>query len=473
MLKFDILLTKKLRKYLDVFCYDTLNQKLRQHHQYFFDPLPKEYDKIKQSLLLLEKKKKILIQLLLLGDSVQYEDAESALGIDFLNVLIELGIVLRNGAFVQTDSYLIVSFLDKYFLIGIPYMSPNCRIKDPVVYMGMDTYRLTENITSKRVGKVLDLCAGSGIQGICAANKAEQVVLVELNKQTIPFTRFNIYLNNVEDTVEIRQGDLYKPIFQDKFDEIYANPPFIAVPTTWNFPMAGDGGEDGLGVVTRIIKGYREHLNEEGVAIMVGEAIGSDKEPHLMHCVRKELSEEFKVTMILDVKLTIEAYLRRCAGVALGMGKITGYTTDELFQEYKSWCKDVNATAVYNYYLKVEKVAHGAGSIDVINMTNTWSKWDSPFMIRKSEYQIQKLPQYYSIINNNKVIAQFDETVLAFLNIADGSLTIEDIYERMCQENPEIVRYASKIEAIQSLAESCGILSLRGIVGKSENTIGS
>ena len=27
------------------------------------------------------------------------------------------------------------------------------------------------------------------------------------------------------------------------FDEIYVNPPFIAVPQDWNFPIAGNGGE--------------------------------------------------------------------------------------------------------------------------------------------------------------------------------------------------------------------------------------
>ena len=31
---------KKLRNYLDDTCYDTLNQKIRQHQNYFFNPLP-------------------------------------------------------------------------------------------------------------------------------------------------------------------------------------------------------------------------------------------------------------------------------------------------------------------------------------------------------------------------------------------------------------------------------------------------
>mgnify|MGYP003222993143 CR=1 FL=1 len=37
---------KKLRNYLDDTCYDTLNQKIRQHQNYFFNPLPNEYDNI-------------------------------------------------------------------------------------------------------------------------------------------------------------------------------------------------------------------------------------------------------------------------------------------------------------------------------------------------------------------------------------------------------------------------------------------
>lgn len=158
MIRINIEKIKKLRNYLDDTCYDTLNQKIRQHQNYFFNPLPNEYDNIQLELLKLKKDKRVLLKLLLLGDKIELNEIENTIGTEFLNLLIELGIVIKSDGYVQTDSYIIISFLDKYFLVGLPYNNPNCRIKDPSVYIGMDTYRLTENITSKRVDKVLDLC---------------------------------------------------------------------------------------------------------------------------------------------------------------------------------------------------------------------------------------------------------------------------------------------------------------------------
>lgn len=362
MIRINIEKIKKLRNYLDDTCYDTLNQKIRQHQNYFFNPLPNEYDNIQLELLKLKKDKRVLLKLLLLGDKIELNEIENTIGTEFLNLLIELGIVIKSDGYVQTDSYIIISFLDKYFLVGLPYNNPNCRIKDPSVYIGMDTYRLTENITSKRVDKVLDLCAGSGIQGICAANKANSVTLVEINHKTIPFTKFNIVLNNVEDKVRVKEGSLYENLGNTTFDEIYVNPPFIAVPQDWNFPIAGNGGENGLEITLNIIRGYKRHLNINGRAYMVGEAIGTEKEPFLIDELRTELGNDFKITVILDFKFSIEAHLRRSSYVAINMGKMNGKNADELFEKYKDWIKKVNATSVYNYYLKVERTQPAQGS---------------------------------------------------------------------------------------------------------------
>ena len=52
---------------------------------------------------------------------------------------------------------------------------------------------------------------------------------------------------------------------------------------------------------------------------MIGEAIGTEKEPFLIDELRKELSNDFKITIILDFKFSIEAHLRRSSYVAIGM----------------------------------------------------------------------------------------------------------------------------------------------------------
>ena len=466
MIRINIEKIKKLRNYLDDTCYDKKKKKIRQHQNYFFNPLPNEYDNIQLELLKLKKDKRVLLKLLLLGDKIELNEIENTIGTEFLNLLIELGIVIKSDGYVQTDSYIIISFLDKYFLVGLPYNNPNCRIKDPSVYIGMDTYRLTENITSKRVDKVLDLCAGSGIQGICAANKANSVTLVEINHKTIPFTKFNIVLNNVEDKVRVKEGSLYENLGNTTFDEIYVNPPFIAVPQDWNFPIAGNGGENGLEITLNIIRGYKRHLNINGRAYMVGEAIGTEKEPFLIDELRTELGNDFKITVILDFKFSIEAHLRRSSYVAINMGKMNGKNADELFEKYKDWIKKVNATSVYNYYLKVERTQPAQGSIEVINMTTTWSKDDVPVLKNNKDFQIQKFPQYYAICRNGKIIAQLDDATLTFIKKIDGKLTIEEIYQKLCEENKNVANYLPRVEAIESLAEACGTLKARNIIEK-------
>ena len=320
--------------------------------------------------------------------------------------------------------------------------------------------------TSKRVDKVLDLCAGSGIQGICAANKANSVTLVEINHKTIPFTKFNIVLNNVEDKVRVKEGSLYENLGNTTFDEIYVNPPFIAVPQDWNFPIAGNGGENGLEITLNIIRGYKRHLNINGRAYMVGEAIGTEKEPFLIDELRTELGNDFKITVILDFKFSIEAHLRRSSYVAINMGKMNGKNADELFEKYKDWIKKVNATSVYNYYLKVERTQPAQGSIEVINMTTTWSKDDVPVLKNNKDFQIQKFPQYYAICRNGKIIAQLDDATLTFIKKIDGKLTIEEIYQKLCEENKNVANYLPRVEAIESLAEACGTLKARNIIEK-------
>ncbi|CAM9411626.1 unnamed protein product, partial [Phaeothamnion confervicola] len=57
---------------------------------------------------------------------------------------------------------------------------------------------------------VLDLCAGSGVQGIAAAALyAAEVVCVDVNPRAVRFARFNAHLNGVADQVTCLFGDLY------------------------------------------------------------------------------------------------------------------------------------------------------------------------------------------------------------------------------------------------------------------------
>jgi release factor glutamine methyltransferase len=72
--------------------------------------------------------------------------------------------------------------------------------------------------------RVLDLGSGSGACGIAAAQAGCQVVAVDINPSAVRCTRINALLNNV--TVDARQGDLFAPVPEQRFDVVLFNPPY-------------------------------------------------------------------------------------------------------------------------------------------------------------------------------------------------------------------------------------------------------
>jgi carbamoyltransferase len=88
---------------------------------------------------------------------------------------------------------------------------------EPVMYIGLDSRALVATVPrDERVGRVLDLCTGSGVQGLTAARYyADQVVFVDLNPRALRFTRFNAVLNGLEDEttqLTVVHGSLFDAI---------------------------------------------------------------------------------------------------------------------------------------------------------------------------------------------------------------------------------------------------------------------
>ncbi|RLG90957.1 MAG: hypothetical protein DRO36_05140, partial [Candidatus Hecatellales archaeon] len=86
---------------------------------------------------------------------------------------------------------------------------------------------LAENLKVNRGDTVLDLGCGVGIQAIFAAEKASQVLALDLNPKAAKCTKLNVRLNRLEDKVEALVGDLFQPLKKEKFDLIVFNPPYL------------------------------------------------------------------------------------------------------------------------------------------------------------------------------------------------------------------------------------------------------
>lgn len=111
---------------------------------------------------------------------------------------------------------------------------------------------------------VLDMGAGSGIAGIVAAQHNACVVAVDINPAAVRCTRINAYLNKVEQRLDVRQGDLFEPVKDERFDLVLFNPPYFRGSPQPGFDQSWRS-ED---VVERFAAGLRHHLKPAGSALL-------------------------------------------------------------------------------------------------------------------------------------------------------------------------------------------------------------
>jgi len=74
-------------------------------------------------------------------------------------------------------------------------------------------------------------------------------------------------------------GDLYKPINGQKFDLIYANPPYVPTAPDWIekdiIETAWNAGTDGRKFLDRIIAGANKHLTPKGRIVVVQSSLAN------------------------------------------------------------------------------------------------------------------------------------------------------------------------------------------------------
>ena len=75
--------------------------------------------------------------------------------------------------------------------------------------------------------EVLDMGTGSGVCAVFAAKYARRVVAVDINPAAVRCAGINALLNNLEHKIDVRLGDLFAAVPNERFDLILFNPPFL------------------------------------------------------------------------------------------------------------------------------------------------------------------------------------------------------------------------------------------------------
>lgn len=188
-----------------------------------------------------------LVRLFLLRMQVPLKDLFGLVGADCCKLLLELQVVtaVQSGRMLSIEEATADLTGDSTCFSNIrlwplpsliiatdaqtwPYQDGADRF-EPVMYLSDDSLALLDAAPQVQGLNILDICCGSGVQGISAlANNAASVTFSDLNPRAVCFVRFNLALNRLlSQSCDFALGDAYSALESKKFDGILANPPFL------------------------------------------------------------------------------------------------------------------------------------------------------------------------------------------------------------------------------------------------------
>ena len=139
-----------------------------------------------------------------------------------------------------------------------------------------DSFLFAENLHVKQSEQVLDVGTGCGILGITAAEKASEVVAVDVNPYAVRCAKENATHNDARGKMAFLRSDLFACISKRaKFDVILFNAPYLPTEsesTSW-IDRAWAGGETGRKIIDRFINESSVHLKRKGRVLLLQSTI--------------------------------------------------------------------------------------------------------------------------------------------------------------------------------------------------------
>ena len=119
----------------------------------------------------------------------------------------------------------------KNYIFGYPdlYVYQN----DDLFKMSLDSVLLSNFVTLKKSGLILDIGTGNAPIPIVLSRKTNSKIIgVEIQKDLYELAVTSVFINNLDNRVELLNKDIkevYKEFRSDSFDTIVSNPPYFKV----------------------------------------------------------------------------------------------------------------------------------------------------------------------------------------------------------------------------------------------------
>ncbi|MDR4514426.1 class I SAM-dependent methyltransferase [Nitrosomonas sp.] len=233
----------------------------------------------------------VLFDLFWLNKQLPFSQLKDVLSDDSVHLLREASILSIQNDTVRAKVRCYPLY-GKYF-----FFDPNWEQQD-FVYMGWDSRLLVDVTASYTKGqhfnRVLDLCTGSGIQGLSLSAKSNEVFCADINPRAIQFVQANAKINGITNVQGIT-SDAFSNT-PGNYDLIMANTPYVP----------GDGGELpivggdlGIEFTLRLIEQIPDKITDQGMAILYTSDPIVNGKRRLLEKVKKQLGKyPFQLTLI-------------------------------------------------------------------------------------------------------------------------------------------------------------------------------
>src|SRR5512137_2581722 len=144
-----------------------------------------------------------------------------------------------------------------------------------------DSFLFAENLHMKQRERVLDVGTGCGLLAVIAAERAAEVVGVDINPYAIRCAKENAEFNNAH-TISFIKGDLFSSFsISAEFDLILFNAPYLPIddtePDSWA-SRAWSGGHSGRETIDKFVAQTTFHLRRTGRILLLQSNIAGIEE---------------------------------------------------------------------------------------------------------------------------------------------------------------------------------------------------
>ena len=148
---------------------------------------------------------------------------------------------------------------------------------DHVLGLGGASLTLARITPRRDIGRAMDLGCGAGSQVLHAARHASRVVATDTNPRALRLTALTAALSGIpEEQVDLREGSLFAPVSDERFDLVVSNPPFVISPShRFTYRDAGLPGDE---LSRLVVRGAAAHLAPGGMAAVLGNWLHVDGE---------------------------------------------------------------------------------------------------------------------------------------------------------------------------------------------------